>query len=996
MQKLTFFTILYFVAFLSSDAQTDLKFQTPPKEILELVDVQPAPSVMLDSKAKWLVLSYRDAFLSLEELAETEEKLAGMRINPELHCRSRVNYLKKLTVQSMVDGKELTLTGLPEKLKFTSLQFSPDEKYLSFVNASDKGLEIYLIDLATGKVTSPYAGHYLNAIFGSGYSWSSDGTYLILSVCVSPNNKAPKFVRKVLPTGPAIQESSGKKAPVVTYQDLLKNKNDEDRFDELVTSTYVKLTLDGNFSSLLPMGIYLGVNQSPDGKYFLVSELKKPYSYIVPFQRFPTTERLIDEKGNAVMTVNETPLIESLPTGFDAVQIGKREMEWRNDEPATLYWVEAQDAGDPNMEADYRDAVYEWKAPFDGEKRLLVKTQNRFNYIIWGDKNLAIVYDNWWKNRNTKVYLIDPEKPKTDADILFDYSTQDYYNHPGSFITDKNAMLQNVLLFSKDKKKMYMTGEGYSPEGNKPFYAEFDLKTKTKKMLWQADGKSTYERFIKLIDPVKKTFLTSIETNDEMPNVYLRTAGSKAKPIQKTFLQNPFKKFSVVKKEKIKYKRADGIDLDAMMYLPAGFDKTKGEKLPLIIWAYPTEFKDNKAAGQIKDSPHKFTRPSYGSPLYWAMKGYAVLDNASFPIIGEGDSEPNDTFIPQLVANGQAAIDKMVNDGIVDPKRVAVGGHSYGAFMTANLMAHCDLFACGIARSGAYNRSLTPFGFQQEERLFWEAKDLYMEMSPFYWAEKINEPLLMIHGDADNNPGTFTLQSERLFAAIKGLGGTARLVLLPHESHGYAAKENVLHMLWEQDEWLKKYCPNNEQKTTGSVIVNDDKLVDGYAHAMETGQKLFSVGKYGEARTSYQEALNLKKGDEAAIQKISECDKILVTDMKYQESIASGDREFAAAEYNKALHYYNGALSYKENDPILIAKIADCERKKAEAEAIKNEQDKINAEYKSSIAAGDMAFGKKDYDVARKYYSQASALKPDEKYPKDKMAEAEKLKAEQE
>ena len=424
-----------------------------------------------------------------------------------------------------------------------------------------------------------------------------------------------------------------------------------------------------------------------------------------------------------------------------------------------------------------------------------------------------------------------------------------------------------------------------------------------------------------------------------------------------------------------------------MMYLPAGFDKSKGEKLPLIIWAYPTEFKDNKAAGQIKESPHKFTRPSYGSPLYWAMKGYAVLDNASFPIIGEGDKEPNDNFITQLVANGQAAIDKMVNDGIVDPKRVAVGGHSYGAFMTANLMAHCDLFACGIARSGAYNRTLTPFGFQQEERTFWEAKNLYMEMSPFYWAEKINEPLLMIHGDADNNPGTFTLQSERLFAAIKGLGGTARLVLLPHESHGYAAKENVLHMLWEQDEWLKKYCPNNEEKSTGSWVdpTDGNQLKSQFDKAVATGDKLFSVAKYEEARVSYQEAINRVPGEKMVTQKIAECDKFLVTEVEYKQYITLGDRDFAEMKYASAIHFYQSALSLKKNDLTATNKIAEAEIKLAHSK-------KIDEDYKSAISGGDMALEKKDYDMAIKYYEKAAGLKPAETYPKNQMDKAAKAK----
>jgi tetratricopeptide (TPR) repeat protein len=369
------------------------------------------------------------------------------------------------------------------------------------------------------------------------------------------------------------------------------------------------------------------------------------------------------------------------------------------------------------------------------------------------------------------------------------------------------------------------------------------------------------------------------------------------------------------------------------------------------------------------------------------MKGYAVLDNASFPIIGEGDKEPNDNFITQLVANGKAAIDKMVNDGIVDPKRVAVGGHSYGAFMTANLMAHCDLFACGIARSGAYNRTLTPFGFQQEERTFWESKNLYMEMSPFYWAEKINEPLLMIHGDADNNPGTFTLQSERLFAAIKGLGGTARLVLLPHESHGYAAKENVLHMLWEQDEWLKKYCPSNEEKSTGSWVdpTNGNQLKSQFDIAVATGDKLFSAANYREARVSYQEAINLVPGEKMITQKIAECDKFLVTEAEYQQYISLGDRDCSEMKYASAIHFYQSALSLKKNDMTATNKIAEAEVKFALSK-------KIDEDYKSAIGGGDMAFEKKDYDMAIKYYEKAAELKPNETYPKNQMDKAAKAK----
>lgn len=128
--------------------------------------------------------------------------------------------------------------------------------------------------------------------------------------------------------------------------------------------------------------------------------------------------------------------------------------------------------------------------------------------------------------------------------------------------------------------------------------------------------------------------------------------------------------------------------------------------------------------------------------------------------------------------------------------------------MTANLLAHSDLFRAGIARSGAYNRTLTPFGFQSERRTFWEAPEMYAKVSPFWYADKIKEPILLIHGEADNNQGTFPIQSERMFAAIRGNGGTARLVMLPLEAHGYAAKESTEHTLFEMVQWFDKWVKN--------------------------------------------------------------------------------------------------------------------------------------------------------------------------------------------
>jgi dipeptidyl aminopeptidase/acylaminoacyl peptidase len=371
-------------------------------------------------------------------------------------------------------------------------------------------------------------------------------------------------------------------------------------------------------------------------------------------------------------------------------------------------------------------------------------------------------------------------------------------------VTTYNQYGRSVMAIHDNA--VYLTGQGASPEGDRPFLDKLDLNTGKATRTWRSEA-PYYESVVSVIDAKKGVFITSRESQDENPNYFIRTAGSKT-IAQLTAFPHPYPQIKDVKKQVLKYKRADGVDLTANLYLPPGYKKEDGP-LPTFLWAYPAEFKSKDIAGQVKGSPYTFTRINWGSPIYWVVRGYAILDNASIPIVGEGNNEPNDTYIEQLVASAKAAIDYGASLGVVDPKRVGVGGHSYGAFMTANLLAHSDLFKAGIARSGAYNRTLTPFGFQQEERTYWEAPEVYFKMSPFSYADKIKTPILLVHGEADNNSGTFPIQTERFYNAIKGHGGTARYVLLPYESHGYRAKESIMHMLWEMDNMLETYVKGN-------------------------------------------------------------------------------------------------------------------------------------------------------------------------------------------
>jgi dipeptidyl aminopeptidase/acylaminoacyl peptidase len=613
-------------------------------------------------------------------------------------------------------------------------------------------------------------------------------------------------VKKSVPTGPIIQETSGKKAPAPTYQDLLESAYDEALFDYHFQSQLYEVSLNGNGKNIGTKGIIRRCEPSPDGKYILIEKIHRPYSYLVPVYRFPYRVEIWDLHGNLLKQIADLPLAEEVPIGFDAVPTGPRSFNWRSDMPATLYWVEAQDEGDPKVDADIRDNIYTIAEPFTTQPGLLVSLSLRYNDVLWGNHDLAIVYESWWKDRHIRSWRINPNSEKPETLLLHDYSWQDRYNDPGDPLMKKMPNGHSVLQTNDDGNTIYLVGDGASPEGDRPFIDSYNIIKKESKRLWRSQA-PYFERIIDFLDSSEKTVITQRESVNEAPNYFIRDLYNNTLT-QITEFPHPTPQLKNIQKELIRYQREDGVTMTAVLYLPPDYNLGQGP-LPMLMWAYPQEFKSADAAGQVTDSPYRFVRARWSSPLLWLVLGYAVLDDPSMPIIGEGDKEPNDTYIEQLVASAKAAVDEMVRRGVAERGHIAIGGHSYGAFMAANLLAHSDLFSAGIARSGAYNRSLTPFGFQAEERTFWEAPQVYFDMSPFMHANQVNEPILLIHGLADNNSGTFPIQSERFYNAIKGHGGTARLVMLPLESHGYRARESVMHMLWEMTNWLDKYVKGN-------------------------------------------------------------------------------------------------------------------------------------------------------------------------------------------
>lgn len=784
-------------------AQDKTGYQLPPEAIVSLIDAPQTPSVLLSPDNQTMLLMHRPGLPTIADLSKPEMRLAGIRFDPSTNGPSRGQGIIRISSMK-TDGTVIgDLKGLPADARIGGVTWSHDSKRFAFTNTTDNTIELWVADAAT--MTARKIDEGLNGILRRNITWLPDGSLIYLRT-LRNRGKAPEA--SAVPAGPSVQESAGVRGDSPTFQDLLQTVDDEKIFEYYATSELVRW--DGMAAaSVGSKGMITDVSPSPDGKWLLVSTTGRPFSYLVPYYYFPSRTEIWNLEGKMVRLLLETPLRENLPRGYDVVIPGPRGYSWRSDRPASLMWIEALDGGDYHAkEMQYHDQVFMLEAPFTGEPAPFIATEKRFQGITWGNDNLAILMEGLSKSRVRVTSTFSPANPQATVRKLRELNSDDRYNNPGFAMTVPNEWRRSVLLTADKGRSLYFSGQGASPEGDRPFVDKYDLKTGKTIRLWRSEA-PYYETVNEFIDPVRGLLLTVRQSVSEVPNYFIRDL-RRGTLKQVTKFENPYPQMANVHKELVTYKRKDGVDLSFTLYLPAGYDKIKDGPLPTILWAYPREFNDASMAGQVSGSPYTFTRIGASSVLVYVTQGYAVLNDASFPIVGAEGKEPNDTFVEQLVANAEAAINKAVEMGVTDPKRVAVSGHSYGAFMTAHLLSHSRLFAAGIARSGAYNRSLTPFGFQSERRSFWEDPELYLQMSPFTHATKVKDPLLLIHGMADDNQGTFPIQSERYYAALKGAGAVTRLVLLPHEAHGYSARESLLHMHWEYLRWLDKYVKNKK------------------------------------------------------------------------------------------------------------------------------------------------------------------------------------------
>jgi len=811
-------------------------YQKPPKAVVDVLNAPVTPRASV-GRRRDVVLFYTPVlYPSIAELARPFVRLAGIRIEVSTNGPHMPPQFRDLLLKKVADGTEQKV-NVPEGFLVSHPIWSPDGTKIAFTHATDSGIELWVADAATGEAHAvPNAR--LNAVMSgladadesSPCQWMPDSTTFLCQTI--PANRGPVPVAPAVPAGPRIQESFGKSAPVVTYEDLLENDYDSTLFDYYATSQLALIDVaSGRLTKIGDPAIFQMVDAAPGGSNILIARIHRPYSFIVPAEDFPREVEIWDLTGHPVYKVASLPLQENVPIG--GVPTGPREIAWHPNKDATLVWVEALDDGDPKKKVKERDKVMWISEPFTAGPLELARTEKRFAGIEFGErKDFAILRDFDRDTLRTRAWFFNPEPTPDQAwtfhsdkpnerTLVWDMSSQDRYKNPGRPVYWPMPNGHKAVLMNGNF--IYLIGAGASPDGDRPFLDTLDINTLQSRRIYQGELK-TYEEIVAMLHNGGASLLTRRETPTDPPNYLIRTYakanGELLQPLslsdvtQFTKFVDPAPSLRVIQKQLITYKRADGVDLSMTVYLPP--DYKAGERRPGVIWAYPLEFTDPSVARQVGGSPYRFTTITGPSPLFFLLDGYVVLDGASMPVVGDPETV-NNTYIEQITSSAKAAIDKAAEMGVIDPKRVGVGGHSYGAFMTANLLAHSDLFRAGIARSGAYNRTLTPFGFQNERRTLWQAPDLYIKLSPFLAADKIKVPLLLIHGEADNNSGTFPIQSDRMYRAIKGNGGSVRYVTLPAEAHGYMAQESIEHVVWEMLTWFDKFVKNAPEGGGGAA-----------------------------------------------------------------------------------------------------------------------------------------------------------------------------------
>lgn len=801
-------------------------YDKPPSELLDVLHAPSPPSAYVSPVSDRLLLVSTEEYPSIARVSEPFLPLAGVRVEPRNHSRHDTSsgYGIRLCAREYVlvtvkTGVEQHV-ALPPHACPSAPSWAPDGRYFTFQNTTATSVELWIGDAATASVKQ-IPGVVLNPMFDDTVQWLGGKPTLLVKLAAEQGPPPPK---PVVPTSPSIQETKGEKGESSTYEarDTLNTKHDEELFDYYGTSQLALVDVaSGAVRRVAKPALYTELTVAPDAVHVLVETLKKPYSYVTTWERFAHDVTVLDLTSEASHTLASLPVADRVPV--HGVPTGPRRFGWRATEPATLTFAEALDNGDWKVKVPARDKVLMQSAPFTDAPVEILRTEQRFSGIRWTEKkNLALVFE-YDDNRHWQKAATFDVDSRSKPRVIWDLSSDEHYKNPGSPVLKR--LPSGHWVARVDGDAMYLSGSGGSPTGDRPFLDRFDLTTLKAERLFRSD-RGALESFVAFASPApnETAFITWHQSPMDPPNAFMRTglkpvaategeAAFESSKAPVTHLPDPTPVVRAIKKRLVKYKRKDGLDLSATIYTPPGYQE--GTRVPTILYAYPLDYADAKQAGQVKGSEQTFTRLRQYRLLLLA--GYAIIDNASFPIVGD-PKKAYDTYLEQLTNDAASAVQKAIEVGIADPERIGVTGHSHGALMTVNLLTHSDLFRAGVATSGSYNKTLTPFGFQNERRSVWEAQGVYLKASPFFFADKLKRPILIMHGEEDANPGTTPLQAKKLYEAIRGNGGTARLVMLPHEPHWYAAMESNEQLAAEMVRWFDmhvKQAAPREAKRSG-------------------------------------------------------------------------------------------------------------------------------------------------------------------------------------
>jgi len=810
--------LIAFLCVAPGAARAEDRYRQPPAAVRDVLRARASPTIDVSPDGRYAVWARPQLYPPIADLAAPMLRLAGVRVDPRtngFHAWS--HYEGGFTLKQLPDGKEIAVR-MPQDLAFDGPFWNADTSAFAFIAIGKTAINLWIVDSKTATARQ-VPGVALNPLLGQMLQWMPDGHSLLVKTVPAGRKAAPV---EGPPVGPSVQDATGVARPSSTYEarDLLRTPYDADLFEYYGTSQLAVVdTRTLAVKRVGPSGVLGEVRIAPSGQFVLASKIKRPYSFTRPWPRFAHDLEIWGLDGRVVETVASLPLADQVP--IDGEPTGPRSVGFVPTLPATLFWVEALDQGDWEVKAPHRDRLILKEVGKPATTWL--DLEQRFRGIHWIDDGATALIVDWERDRRwVRTFIAKLAEHPGALRKLWDRSENDLYGDPGSPVY--RQLPNNRFAVRSSGTSIWLTGEGATPDGNRPFLDRLDLATQKTERLFRSDRQSL-ENVVDLADPAKGSFLTLKQSPKDPPNLALRTPGARIdKPAageaslasdvkMLTAFPDPTPQIRGVTKQLVTAKRADGVQVSFTLYLPPGYQR--GTRLPTIFWAYPLEYSDPTTAGQVAAAPNAFTTP-YGAAIeLYALAGYAVLDVA-MPVVGPPE-KVYDSFVEQIVANAKAAIDKATELGVTDPDRVGVTGHSHGALMTANLLAYSDLFRAGVARSGAYNHTLRPFGFQTEHRTFYKARDTYLKLSPLINADKINEPLLLIHGQLDANPGTVPLQSEKLFEALRGLGATARLVMLPYESHGYAAIESIETVMAESIEWFDRYVKNAPPRKTAST-----------------------------------------------------------------------------------------------------------------------------------------------------------------------------------